>query len=229
MTERNQLVRPLRRHDAGDTRDAEHIALLRVAGLDQLQRRLAHDDAAFGDRGPFSGGLLGHVDHAGFAAGIDMGEGAAFEGLPRHQRAPMEPSASLRASSALVAAATSACRIRLSPTRKVDMPTCASRDRSDGAKMPLSPMITRSLGISGASASLVASVVSKVRRLRLLTPIIGERSLSARSSSARSWISIRTSMPYAMAACSISLAAASSRAAMIIRMQSAPWARASTT
>ena len=50
-------------------------------------------------------------------------------------------------------------------------------------------------GINGASVSLVDSVVSNVRRLRLLMPTIGERSLRARSSSARSWISIRTSMP----------------------------------
>ena len=61
-----------------------------------------------------------------------------------------------RASSARVAAVTSACRIRLSPTRKVEMPTRSSRARSAGAKMPLSPTISRSFGISGASASLVA-------------------------------------------------------------------------
>src|SRR6185437_12231160 len=172
MTERDQLMRPLRRHDAGDTRNTEHVAFLRVARLDELERRLAHDHAAFGDRDPFGRGFFRHIDHAGFAAGIDMGEGgAAVGGLPRHQRAPAAPSASLRASSARVAAATSACRIRLSPTRKADMPTRASRERSEGAKMPLSPTITRSLGISGASASLVASLVSKVCRLRLLTPI----------------------------------------------------------
>ena len=144
-----------------------------------------------------------------------MGEGgAAFGSLVlgslaghRASRVPVARGASVRASSARVAAVTSACRIRLSPTRKVDMPTRSSRARSAGVKMPLSPTIRRSCGISGASASLVASVVSKVRRLRLLTPIIGERSFSARSSSARSWISISTSMPCAMAASSISLAA----------------------
>ena len=154
-------------------------------------------------------GFRRHVDHARFALGVDMGEGRAclWKVCAPFSARPVAPTPSLRASSARVAAVTSACRIRLSPTRKVDMPTRASRARSAGVKMPLSPTIRRSLGISGASASLVASVVSKVRRLRLLTPIIGERSLRARSSSARSWISISTSMPWASAASSMSRAA----------------------
>jgi len=49
------------------------------------------------------------------------------------------------------------------------MPTCASRARSAGAEMPLSsPTSGRSRGISGASASLVESEVSKVRRVAVV-------------------------------------------------------------
>ena len=50
------------------------------------------------------------------------------------------------------------------------MPTLARRARSAGAKMPLSPITTRPAGTSFASLSDVASVVSKVLRLRLLMP-----------------------------------------------------------
>ena len=90
------------------------------------------------------------------------------------------------------------------------MPARASRARSAGANRPLSPTTTRSRGIFGASRSLVASVVSKVRRSRLLMPISRDRSRSARSSSASSCTSTSTSMPSANAAASRSRAAASS-------------------
>ena len=70
-----------------------------------------------------------------------------------------------------VAAATSAWRIRLSPTRNAPMPTACRRAMSAGVEMPLSPTSTRSLGTIGASVSLTLSVVSKVRRSRLLMPI----------------------------------------------------------
>ena len=49
MAERDQLVRALGRHDAGDARGAEHVAFHRVAGEHQIERLLAHDDPAFGD------------------------------------------------------------------------------------------------------------------------------------------------------------------------------------
>src|SRR3569623_586014 len=52
-----------------------------------------------------------------------------------------------------------------------------------GVKMSLSPTMMRSFGTDAANASLVASGVSKVRRLRLLMPSSGERSLKALSSS----------------------------------------------
>ena len=41
VTKRDQLMRLLRRHDAGNPRRAQHVALLGVARDDQLQRRLA--------------------------------------------------------------------------------------------------------------------------------------------------------------------------------------------
>ena len=109
------------------------------------------------------------------------------------------------------------------------MPTAASRARSAGVWMPLSPTISLPAGTRGASRSLTASEVLNTLRSRLLMPISRERSFSARSSSASSCTSTSTSMPKAKAASSSSCAAASSTAAMMIRMQSAPIARASAT
>ena len=116
------------------------------------------------------------------------------------------------------------------PPGRCEMPTRGKiyRDRR-GEKIPLSPTAMRPAGIFGASRLLVASVVSKVCRLRLLMPIRRERRRSARSSSHSSCTSSSTSMPKAAAVSSRSCASASSTAAMMIRMQSAPQARASAT
>ena len=76
--------------------------------------------------------LCGHVDHAGGAVVVEMGE--AVMAVVRMAR---------------VAAATSAWRIRLSPMRKALTPTLASLARSAGVKRPLSPTIRRSLGMRG--------------------------------------------------------------------------------
>ena len=154
--------------------------------LDQRERRLAHDDPAFATAirsvAGFSetstmrasprasiwvraGPLLEDFAPSaracradGFASRQQCAGGRRDVGLPHQAFADQEG----RHADALRAA-------RDRPARR-----CRSRRPSGGP-----------CGISGASASLVASVVSKVRRLRLLTPIIGERSLSARSSSAR--------------------------------------------
>ena len=56
------------------------------------------------------------------------------------------------------------------------MPTFERRLRSAGVSSPLSPTTMRSAGIFGASLSLTASDVSKVRRSRLLMPTRRERS-----------------------------------------------------
>src|SRR4028119_534843 len=44
MAQRDQLVRALRRHDAGEARGAEHIPLLRVPAQDDLDRFGRHYD-----------------------------------------------------------------------------------------------------------------------------------------------------------------------------------------
>ena len=99
---------------------------------------------------------------------------------------------------------------------------------SAGVKMPLSPTMTRSFGTSGASRSLTASVVSKVRRSRLLMPISREARLQ-RALQFRLVMHLdqhihaeRRAPPPRCAR-----ASSSSTAAMMIRMQSAPSARAS--
>ena len=109
------------------------------------------------------------------------------------------------------------------------MPTAASRARSAGVWMPLSPTITLPAGTRGASRSLTDSEVLNTLRSRLLMPISRDFSFSARSSSSSLCTSTSTSMPNDSAASSISCAAASSSDAMMIRMQSAPIARDSAT
>src|SRR5476649_594977 len=53
VTERNQAMRALGRHDAGKPRRAQHVALYCIASDDDLERLRAHDDAAFGDGNAF--------------------------------------------------------------------------------------------------------------------------------------------------------------------------------
>jgi hypothetical protein len=96
-------------------------------------------------------------------------------------------------------------------------------------KSPDSEITIRPSGTRGASVLVVSSVVSNVFRSRLLMPMSGLFSLSARSSSAPSCTSISASIPQCRAASSSSAASPSSTLAMMIRMQSAPQARASAT
>src|SRR5271169_875346 len=223
-------MRALGGHDAGQAGCAQHVALFRVARPDNGERLRLHDHAAFGHRNPLGRGLVRHVDHAGFAAAAQMAEflGAAWH--RRYRDAPTFPPpqageervGALRVSKARVAAVTSPCRIRLSPTRNVEILTLASRARSSGAKIPLSPTMMRSDGTSRASRSEVASVVSKVLRFRLLMPMSFDLKRVARSNSFSSCTSTSASMPSAVAADSSSAAHASSTAAMMMRMQSAP-------
>ncbi len=74
MAERDQLVRLLRRHDAGDARRAEHVALLGVAAQDEVERRRRHHDAALRHRDAIGHRLVRHVDHPRLAAAAEMGE-----------------------------------------------------------------------------------------------------------------------------------------------------------
>ena len=84
MAERNEAVRALGGHDAGKPRGAQDVALHRIAFEHQIERLLAHDHAAFRDRYPFGRAFVGDIDHAGFAALVDMGEGA--RGLRRRRQ-----------------------------------------------------------------------------------------------------------------------------------------------
>ena len=99
VAERDQLVRLLGRHDAGDARGAEHVALLGVAVEDHVQRLGPHRDKALGDRRARRLCLVADIDHVGFALRAEMGEGA------RHRQTAS--AGALPVSSRRVAAATS--------------------------------------------------------------------------------------------------------------------------
>ena len=136
-----------------------------------------------------------------------------------------------RASSARVAAATSACRIRLSPTRNVAMPTRGEPGeigrRVDAA---FADDHMRSAGTRGASRSLTASEVLNSCEIAVVDADQPRPQLQARGR-VRLRRAPRPAHPCRMAsaASSMSLAAPSSTAAMMIRMQSAPSARDSAT
>src|SRR5690606_23653510 len=211
VAKRNQFVGPLSCHDASNTRGAEDIAFLGVASGNHRQRFWFHDHGAFGNSGTNRVVLVTHVDHVGFAGRIKMSETVAGHG----QLVPF--------SNARVAAVTSRWRIRLSPTRKVEIPDAFSRLQSSWVKMPLSPTMMRSDGTIFARRSDVSRLTSNVRKLRLLMPISGDaRWVSARSISVSSWTSTRTSMPASNASSSSSFASSSVRLAMITRIASAP-------
>src|SRR5690606_495969 len=185
VAERDEACRLLGGHDAGKTGRADHVAFPDVAGEDEVERGGAHADMALGGGDAHGLGLVADVDHACLAGRVDMRQSAA-----RHFTAPVSPERRAR-----VATSTSSFRIRLSPTRKVEIPTLPSLWQSAWVKMPLSPTRSRSSGTIAASVSDVARSTSKVRRLRLLMPMSLERSFSARSISALSWTSTSTSMP----------------------------------
>src|SRR5262249_58322954 len=115
MAQRNQIVRAFSSHDAGYSGGAYDVAFLGVAFAHDVERRLVHDDATLGGRDAFGRHLLGHIDHAGFAAPPEMGQPA-----PLHWACAA--AASARVSKARVASATSVRRIRLSPIRNAEMP-----------------------------------------------------------------------------------------------------------
>ena len=153
VAERDQLVGLLGRHDAGDAGGAKHVAFLGVAGRTRSSVVAAHPHEAFGDRDPLGCRLLRYVDHAGVAAGVDMGEVAGHG------------SADGRGAGGF-AGEEGACRrghVGLPHQAFADeegrMLAAASRAMSAGVKMPLSPTATRSRGNSGASRRATSSVV----------------------------------------------------------------------
>src|SRR5208282_6139398 len=100
--------RLLGRHDAGDARSRQNVAFWRGSfghGREGCGRK---DDHGFGGRFAWRRFLARNVDHAGRAVFVEMGE-VAHPGI----LAPI---------SRRVAAATSASRIRLSPTSIVVTP-----------------------------------------------------------------------------------------------------------
>src|SRR5690606_12143054 len=181
----------LGRHDAGNAGHGEGVTLLQGPahnGGDRLrlagETRLRH--------GPTPGdGLFADIDDMGLSLGIEVGEA-----LVAHQRADtLAPWSRVR-----VAATTSSWRIRLSPTRKVPMPTWSSSMRiCSWVMMPLSLTRVTLSGSPLARLTEVSSEVSKVRRLRLLMPMNSAWSARARSISSRSCTSTSASMPHSLA------------------------------
>src|ERR1022692_1334988 len=146
-----------------------------------------------------------------------------------NKRAGCRRSRNAQAKSDASAAPGSAARMNASPTRNACTPRARMRATSSGASMPLSVTTKRSGGIRARRSSVVSSETPNVRRLRLLIPTRGVASSSARSSSDPSWTSTRTPMPSARAVASSAASRASSRAATISNMQSAPSALDSRT
>jgi len=84
MTEWNQFVGAFGRHDAGNSRGAEHVAFFRVTLAHNVERRRLHHDAALCDRFTRGYGFTRNIHHAGFAARAEMAELRP----PRHVRSP---------------------------------------------------------------------------------------------------------------------------------------------
>src|SRR5206468_11429720 len=180
MAERDQFGSLLGRHDAGNLRHRQDVALGGLLARNELQRCRLHGDAGTGHGNALGLALAADIDHMRVAALVEVGELAAHAAFPRMSR---------------TAASTSGLRIKLSPIRKAEAPTLAMRARSAGDANPLSATTTRFFGILGASCSVTARSTARVLRLRLLTPIRSLSIESARSSSSSSCTSTSTSMP----------------------------------
>src|SRR5215204_4715501 len=123
MAERDELMRALGRHDAGDAGRAQHIAFHRVAVEHDVECFRLHHDAALSHRRPLGRVLARYVNHPRLAALAEMTELGG--GVFAHGYLAAWAGTRSRCSSARVAAATSFWRIRLSPTRNALMPTAA--------------------------------------------------------------------------------------------------------
>ena len=218
-------MRLLGRHDAGDARRAQHVALLGVAVEDHLQRLRPHRHEALGDRRALVSALSPTSTISRFARRAEMGEARSC-----HASGGLVP-APCRVRSRRVAASTSSCRIRLSPTRKVPMPARASRRQSswreDAALADQQPVARhhRRQPLGGFERWS-----RRCRRSRLLMPISCELQLQ-RALQSRPRHALRPARPCRARTRSSSSARgiASSRLAMMSRMASAPQARASST
>jgi hypothetical protein len=74
VAQRDQVGRALGALDGGDARDADHVALLRLAAGHQRQRGRQHADAAGGAGHAVGLGLGRHVHHVGLALGVEVGQ-----------------------------------------------------------------------------------------------------------------------------------------------------------
>jgi hypothetical protein len=75
VAQRNEVAGLLGPHDACQASNAQHIALLGSARLDQRQCGRLHADAAHGHGGAVGAGLGAHVDHVGLPLGVEVGQG----------------------------------------------------------------------------------------------------------------------------------------------------------
>ena len=162
MAERDQIGGALGRHDPGEPRHREHVALRHLAGA-----RSGPGSPAASGRVPRRwrlrsvSALAETSTMRGLALGVEMGEA-------RHQAVRVFSSGP-RARSRRVAAATSASRIRDSPTRKQRRPDAARRARSAGSASPLS---ATSEPVRAARAAPGAPAVRKIDRQGLEIAVV---------------------------------------------------------
>lgn len=74
MAQGNEIGGLLGGHDAGQARNAQHIALACAAGLDQGQGFSLHQNASAGHGHPACIGFGAHIHHMGLALGVEMGQ-----------------------------------------------------------------------------------------------------------------------------------------------------------
>ena len=72
MAQRDQIAGALGRHDSGDARNAEHIALLVGTGRDHGVSLWQHANNPRGDRHPMGHILVTHIDHVGVPGLIEV-------------------------------------------------------------------------------------------------------------------------------------------------------------
>ena len=181
MAKRNKFVGAFRRHDAGDAcgRGRRPSLAFTLATMSSVSA-----SSARGLRQSASGSVAGFSETSTIRASPLAPRWESFFRGARHGRAANPPR---------WGGGGGAREQRARRRRDVGLPhqAFADQERRDsglgepgeigGAKMPLSPTVTRPPGSICARRSVVASVVSKVFRLRLLMPISRDLSRNARS------------------------------------------------
>src|SRR5260221_1416108 len=115
MAERNEFARPFRSHNSGNPCGSEYVALLRSAIYDSVECFFGESNSCLRSCVALGRLLRGDIHHPRGAALTKMGQTFHVPTLTPINRE--------------VAAATSASRIRLSPTRKARTLALASRSR----------------------------------------------------------------------------------------------------